>query len=256
MKKILLLLLLCYQHQLFAQLIIHDEHITNQQERMVFKSWDEDKFTPTPGFLYLNPQYWLTWALHPNYPKTDLRPLSPSGPQTQRIGLVLAMQQSDESYKTHSDTLSNVALEKSAGYLSSFSDADPLWLLYYQSALSALSKREDLSEITSLNANARDFLVSSGIYKWYSEEMARLSERLNLARTNNMERGSRILLYHRLLLDYRKAQDLWVARKRNAASQLSLKKTSTELHTASPAATKRPRSDIEIADEILKNSKL
>ncbi len=28
-----------------------DQHIVNQQERMVFKQWDKKKFTPTKGFL-------------------------------------------------------------------------------------------------------------------------------------------------------------------------------------------------------------
>ncbi|MDM1050472.1 hypothetical protein HX018_19725, partial [Sphingobacterium hotanense] len=87
-----------------------DKHIVHQQERMVHKQWDRKKFTPTSGFLGLNYQYWLTWAWHPNYPKTDRRPLSGTGPQTLRMGMVLAMQQTDEAYKKHTDTIRNVAV--------------------------------------------------------------------------------------------------------------------------------------------------
>ena len=73
-----------------------DKHIVNQQERMVFKQWDRDKFTPKRGFLSLNYQYWITWALHPRYPRTDRRPLSLSGPQTLRLLLVSAMKRTEE----------------------------------------------------------------------------------------------------------------------------------------------------------------
>src|SRR3546814_5216435 len=87
-----------------------DKHIVHQQERMVFKQWNRDKFTPKKGFLGLNYQYWLTWAWHPNYPRTDRRPLSFTGPQTLRLRLVAAMKNTEEAYKKHADTLRNTAL--------------------------------------------------------------------------------------------------------------------------------------------------
>src|SRR5690606_11459700 len=84
-----------------------DKHIVHQQERMVFKQWDRKKFTPTKGFLGLNYQYWLTWAWHPNYPKTDLRPLSAAGRQTQRLLLVAAMKNSQHASKGRAETVRN-----------------------------------------------------------------------------------------------------------------------------------------------------
>ncbi|WP_230383744.1 zincin-like metallopeptidase domain-containing protein [Pedobacter endophyticus] len=72
MKKSHLILFLCFLAiNCIGQKKITDKHITYQQERMVFKQWDAGKFTPKSGFLGLNPEYWITWALHPNYPKTD-----------------------------------------------------------------------------------------------------------------------------------------------------------------------------------------
>src|SRR3546814_7380321 len=89
----------------FAQLPIYDKHIVHQQERMVYKGWDRDKFTPKKGFLGLNPAYWLTWAWHPDYPDKDRRPLGPSGMQTHRLALVLAMQQRSEEHTSELQSL-------------------------------------------------------------------------------------------------------------------------------------------------------
>ncbi|RZM19717.1 MAG: hypothetical protein EOO88_37285, partial [Pedobacter sp.] len=114
-----------------GQTRIRDESMVNQQERMVFKYWDRAKFTPTSGFLGLNPYYWLTWGLHPNYPKTDLRPLSATGHETIRMGLEAGMQSADKNMELDSDTIRNVALDQISGHAGLFSDADPLWLLYY-----------------------------------------------------------------------------------------------------------------------------
>src|SRR5690606_4436529 len=100
-----------------------DQHIINQQQRMVFKQWDKRKFTPTKGFLGLNPNYWITWGLHPNYPKTDHRPLSTAGPQTQRLLLVAAMKNTEVAYSKRTDTLKNLALSETAGYLGALSTA-------------------------------------------------------------------------------------------------------------------------------------
>ncbi|RZL97893.1 MAG: hypothetical protein EOO88_61960 [Pedobacter sp.] len=118
-----LLLLVLAVPQVYGQKTIRDNAIRYQQERMVFKQWDRNKFVPEPGFLHLNPMYWLTWGLHPNYPKTDLRPLGPYGPQTQRMGMVLSMQQSSNAYKLHADTLRSVALTEISNYAGAITQA-------------------------------------------------------------------------------------------------------------------------------------
>ena len=95
----------------FAQVPINDEAFRYQEQRMVFQQWDQNKFKPGKGFLDLNPYYWLVWGLfYPNYHKTDLRPLSATGPQTQRLALVGTQSSTDNSYKQNSDTVRNTAL--------------------------------------------------------------------------------------------------------------------------------------------------
>src|SRR5690606_18827152 len=54
-----------------AQMAIHDRAIVAQQERMVYKEWDRDKFYPKPNRILGVPTillWYMTWALHPNYP--------------------------------------------------------------------------------------------------------------------------------------------------------------------------------------------
>jgi hypothetical protein len=127
----------------FAQSIIKDQAVDNQEQRMVFQQWDQNKFYPKPGFLSLNPYYWLVWGFfYPNYHKTDIRPLGPAGPQTQRLGLVGIQNTEDNKYKLHADTVRNTALSQIASQSGLLSDADPLWLLYYNSVLLTIIHRQ------------------------------------------------------------------------------------------------------------------
>ncbi|MCJ8208564.1 hypothetical protein MUY27_02510 [Mucilaginibacter sp. RS28] len=92
--------LFLFSARLHAQSIIKDDAVDNQNQRMVFLQWDQNKFYPKPGFLSLNPYYWLVWGLFDsNYHKTDIRPLSATGQQTQRLALVATMNGIDNRYK-------------------------------------------------------------------------------------------------------------------------------------------------------------
>ena len=189
MKKIILFItvLTCMQTTM-AQKAINDESIRYQQERMVFKQWDRDKFTPKSGFLGLNPYYWLTWGLHPNYPKTDLRPLSPWGPQTQRLGLVMAMNSSSGSYKLESDTLRNTAMLEIANQSGIVSAADPLWLLYYSKELKPVLENSQNNILNPLPPPVRTKVISDGLYSWYKNELDNLKQRIEGARNVDMDR--------------------------------------------------------------------
>ena len=86
MKRVFLIFIAVIQGiTAMAQEAAQDQAVNYQHERMVYKQWDQNKFTPTSGFLGLNPLYWLTWGLRPQYKKVDKRPLSGSGPQNPKI---------------------------------------------------------------------------------------------------------------------------------------------------------------------------
>jgi len=232
-----------------------DKHIVHQQERMVFKQWDRKKFTPTKGFLGLNPNYWLTWAWHPNYPRTDLRPLSAAGPQTQRLLLVAAMKNTEEAYKKHADTLRNTAVTEMANYAGAVSAADPLWQLYYRGEFKPLTEGND--PLQGTDHAVRDYLTRNGVLAWYTEESGALAERLDAARSANMDRGSRIMVYHRMLGECRQLMAMWDAKKQRAELYLGLTKANSEVReSGKPIAVATSRTDRQIADDVLSKSKL
>ncbi len=255
--KYLLLLILCLQGEyLIAQQKINDESMRYQQERMVFKQWDKNKFTPTSGFLGLNPYYWLTWGLMPSYKKTDLRPLSATGPQTQRLGLAGVMNETDQGYKLESDTLRNTTLLEIANHLGALSATDPLWILYYSKELKPVLEHSANTILGPLPANVRAAVVSEGLYNWYAHELEILKERLDGARTADMDRGSRILAYHRMLLEYRTLAAKWATRTASAGLNLSRAAAQDQVRgNRVEIQSWTPESDVTIAKEVLRNRK-
>lgn len=256
---IIAILLLCLGKYGFAQMYVNDKSVRYQQERMVFKQWDQNKFTPTHGFLYLNPLYWLTWAWFPDYHKTDLRPLGPAGPQTQRLALAAAMQNTDNAYKLQADTLRNTAVSEAVNYSGLLSDADPLWLLYYSKEFKDLLNQQDSQVLSGVSGKVQDYLVSSGTYGWYLNESHSLSERLNTARTTTLDRGSRILTYYRLLAEYRRLNAAWETKKQQAGTFLALYERAKAIKSVSGTSLSIPagyKTDEQIADEILSHYKL
>ncbi len=242
----------------FGQMPIRDRHIAHQQERMVFKQWDKSKFTPGKGFLGLNPLYWLTWGLHPDYPNTDLRPLSSSGLQTKRLALVVAMHNITKQYKMHADTLRSTAFSEAINYSGLISDADPLWVLYYRHEFAPLLNQGVLVSLDDLPLEEKEYLLRNGIYEWYLEEFAILSDRLRAARTTTLDRGSRMITYHRLLSEFRKLNAIWETKKANATKFLAMTKSSSNIKSRNQALPENIaiQSDKEIADKILSKSKL
>lgn len=209
---LLLLLLLLTNIRMKAQSIkrITDNHIANQQERMVYKQWDKKKFTPTKGFLGLNYQYWLTWALHPNYPKVDRRPLSPSGPQTIRLALALSMRESSNMYKLQHDTIAQTAYKEFIHYSPLSSSIDPLWNLYYKEEFKQLlNSNHILQELAKLGAQVRQSIIDKGVLDWYTQEHEKLKERLSGLHHTYLDRGNRIMGYHRILQEHRLLLNRW-----------------------------------------------
>ncbi|TSJ40945.1 hypothetical protein FO440_14510 [Mucilaginibacter corticis] len=258
MKKLRILLTgLLFSARLFAQSVIKDDAVDNQSQRMVFQQWNQNNFYPHPGFLHTNPYYWLVWGLFdPNYHKTDLRPLSPTGPQTQRLALVAAMDNTDDRYKLQSDTLRTTALSQIASQSGLLSDADPLWLLYYRQQFSPLLNYSPATLLGPLPPKVSAALLSDGMYGWYSSELSMLKERLNGARTTNMDRGSRIMAYYRMLRDYERLSGVWAVRVSAAQMTLNMQAAQKQVTlSTTPVTTWTPGSDVQIANKVLLNAK-
>jgi len=257
MKSMILLpmLLLKMACSCSAQSVVQDQSVRYQQERMVYLQWDQNKFTPKAGFLSLNPYYWLTWGLfHPNYHKKDLRPLSAVGPQTQRLALVGVLNTTDNKYKLQSDTVRNTALSEIANQSGLISDVDPLWMLYYKNQLSPVINNSATTILKDLSPQVSAKLVAEGLYNWYKDELDMLKERIDNAHSTDMDRGQRILAYHRYLMEYRNLSAVWVVRTSSAQSTLDMARQQQKLKANQVDVPEwSPHSDIEIANKVLKH---
>ena len=255
MKTMLLLLFLPYVMILHAsaQSKTNDESLRYQQQRMVYQQWDQNKFTPKKGFLSLNPYYWLTWGFfYPNYHKTDLRPLSATGPQTQRLALAGTMSNIDGKYKLQSDTVRNTALSEIANHSGAISAADPLWLLYYRKQFKPLLNYDYAAVIADVPTGLLQQLISDGLINWYNDALLRLKERVEAAHTADMDRGSRIMAYFRLLREYKQLNGVWNIRLASLAATVRMNNIQQNLKGNNidvPAWT--PQSDILIAKKVL-----
>lgn len=256
MKKLFFILLLSVPRLLFAQSVIKDQAIEYQSQRMVFQQWDQNKFKPGKGFLDTNPYYWLVWGFFdPNYHKTDLRPLSATGPQTQRLALVASMNSIDNNYKLHSDTLRNTALSQIASQSGLLSDADPLWILYYSQQLSPVINNSMATILAGLSPAVSAKLVSEGLYGWYKNELDMLKERIQGARTTDMDRGARIMAYYRFLKEYRRLAGIWAIRTSAAQTTLDMAARQQQLQKGTvPVPDWTPQSDVRIANGIIQNA--
>lgn len=256
MKTLHLIIIgLFYSARLFAQEVIKDQAVENQSQRMVFQQWNQADFYPHSGFLDTNPYYWLVWGLFdPNYHKTDLRPLSATGPQTQRLALVSALNSTDHHYKLNSDTVRNTALSQIASQSGLLSDADPLWLLYYNQQFQPLLNYSAVSILGPLPPKVSGELLSDGMYNWYTNALAMLKERLNGARTTDMDRGSRIMAYYRMLKEYQDLAGVWAVRVSAAQMTLNMQAAQKQIKlSTTPITTWSPNTDVQIADKVLFN---
>lgn len=246
-------LFIALMDQASAQSLAKDQSVRYQEERMVYLQWDQNKFTPKAGFLSLNPYYWLTWGLfHPSYHKKDLRPLSASGPQTMRLALVGSMDNTDNKYKLQSDTVRNTALSEIANQSGLISDADPLWQLYYNGQFKPVLNNSMTSIMAGLSPEVQSKLLEEGLYSWYKNELNMLKQRIQAAHNTTMDRGSRILAYHRMLSQYRTLSGVWAIRTSTAQATLKMTTQQQKLKNNQVVVTDwTPQTEIQIANKVL-----
>ncbi|GAA3989492.1 hypothetical protein [Mucilaginibacter dorajii] len=248
-------MLLAFISSCFGQSEVNDQSVRYQEQRMVYLQWDQNKFTPKAGFLSLNPYYWLTWGLfHPSYHKKDLRPLSATGPQTQRLALVGAMNSTDNKYKLQSDTVRKTALSEIANQSGLTSDFDPLWQLYYSNELKPVLNNSTASILGGLSPQVSAKLLSEGLYDWYKNELDMLKERIQAAHSTIMDRGARILAYHRYLMEYRRLAGIWAIRTSSAQATINMTAQQHKLKTNQVTVSEwTPQTDIRIAKQVLQH---
>lgn len=254
----ILIVLMTLNYKTVAQMKIRDQAIIYQQERMVYKQWDRNKFIPK--WSWWRPSTWApyasTWLLQPSYKKgPDLRPLKPGGEQTQRLALAVVMHSSSNYYKKEADTLRNTALVEYANYAGVVSPADPLYQMYYKKELDPLNNITG-NAFKNVPANVISYMAESGYYEWYITEMNSLAERFKNAKTADLDRGQRILLYHRIMLEHREIAKNWKKRIAMVEQMLAyhdvLKKQKINERNCLKSTT---QSEDDLLNELLRNRK-
>jgi len=260
-----------------AQRIIKDPHITAQEERMVFKRWGN--FMPYPTYkktwtpfgwiktgIQTNWHYTMTWgngawlsgkggkSKYQGYLNgPDMRPLGPIGPQTQRMALNTILQETSSAHKKHSDSLRNAALSEYANNSGLLSGIDPLWLLYYRRELRKLIDYSQGSAADGLSEREKQYLSETGVTDWFDDEMMRMQERLDAAHGADMDRGGRVLAYHRILKEYRNVLGKWNTQIEWAETLLDMRDSQNGTKTVESAAfaARSARNEGELMDRII-----
>jgi len=198
---------------------INDPHIQAQQDRMVFRQWGN--FLPNPkNFLGINvnPHYTLTWSyLAPTQNRRyrsgeDIRPFKAGGTQTIRASANLSQMIITNKYKEYTDSLARDATSEIYNMSGLFSSLDPMWRLYYSKELDKLINYNPDEVTADLTSDQVEYLTRSGGIQWYDEQMLLLQEKLEAAFNQDIDRGSRILNYHHLLMAYRRLQGNWITK--------------------------------------------
>ncbi len=199
-----------------AQTKINDPNVKAQQDRMVATSWGN--WLPEAKYflgIQINPHYTLTWGVlapsaNRKYKKgSDIRPLSANGEQTQRMALNAQLLNTSNKYKIIADSVGKTATAEIAYNTGIVSSTDPLWLIYYKSELKGVTGYSLAETKADLSVAELASLQKNGALEWYDSEMSRLKERLEAACYTDMERSSRIMAYHRVLVEYRDVSEKW-----------------------------------------------
>lgn len=251
----------------FAQVTIKkikDPHIRAQQDRMVVTKWGD--FLPRPRNIFgvnVNYHYTMTWswgapAQNRRYRSgADIRPLAPAGQQTQRMSLNTVLLSTSNRYREHSDSLARTALSELYHHSGLFSGVDPLWQLYYKKELHGVTEHSLHNATYGLEPREQAYLAETGITDWFNGEMERLKERLAGAFNSDMDRGTRVLSYHRILLQYRKIRNLWESHTNWAGTLMELRELSRAGKSDSPMefAVRHSQSDVLLMRRIIEDAK-
>lgn len=247
------MLILLFSIKSYSQKKITDKGMTHQQERMVYKQWDKNKFTPSKKILgiQVHPLWYTVWGLHPNYRKKDHRPLSDTGPQTVRLGLTSSLVTTSNQYKLESDTMRVTALKEFATQ-SHLIPYEPLWELYYKKELKDLVNLTPQSLVDGLDNKTKLYLVESKLLEHTYNKFNELNERLEGGKKSNMDRGNRILFYHRIMLEYRGLDKWWQRTRIHAPRQMLAKKQIEAQKDTEGNFQWSPDRDKEIAKEVVR----
>lgn len=248
---------------------IIDPALIAQEKRMVFQEWNDWKPDAKTKILGINtgwntnPKYTIVWGWtapkrNQRYRKgEDIRPLKPTGLETQRFAKLKLMENQAENIKKSIDTIYKRSLADMAHNTHLTASADPLYLLYYRRMLEPLQKfPENPSTAIQWGIKNPAVLVqlkNTGQYKQLQEKLLLAKETYEQGRKLDMPRGKRFLMYHKALMNWREFQRMLFS----AVNRNDLFLTITEeLKTAKSSIKDIPiQNDRQIVENIMRRYK-
>lgn len=218
LKRYIILQSLMIAVSFFGQLSVkrlNDPAIVAQHKRMTFESWGD--WRPYPKYflgIQTNFAYatvWGMWApkINRDYKEgEDIRPLKPTGTQNQRFAQLKFQEEEANQIKAASDTIYKRSIQDLAHWTSATVDADPLWLLYYKRMLRPIAEFPDqpqnFLEWRLKDQKTYETLSVTGAIMRLQEELDLIKEKYSMARTLDMPRGKRFIMYHETLIKWKK----------------------------------------------------
>lgn len=218
MRKIILLLIAIFIHPMMIGQMnkkLNDPSIVAQEKRMVFEAWGD--WRPYPKYflgIQTNVNYAFMWgkfapSRNRKYRKgKDIRPLKVDGEETLRLATAYQMKKNAENIKISVDSLSERAIADFAHITHHTANADPLWLLYYKRMLKPLknfpNKPSSANEWQIKDENLYQKMIKRGEIKNLQKDLDLLKDKYEKSKKIDMPRGKRILMYHDVLIGWRK----------------------------------------------------
>lgn len=218
-KTLLLAMLSCTTAAVFGQIKkLNDPSIVAHNKRMVFESWGD--FRPYPKYTlgvqtnlaYATVWGWLAPARNREYKDgADIRPLKPTGLEVQRLSELELQRKEAEKIKIQVDTLYTRNVQDLAHWSSATVSADPLWLLYYSKMLTPLNvfptRPQNYIQWQLKDDKTYQNMLANGGIAHLEKELTLLKDKYQNARTLDMPRGKRFLMYHESLIGWRNFQN-------------------------------------------------
>ena len=246
---------------------VRDPHIVAQEKRQVFQQWGN--WLPKPNYNFFgiqtNVHYMLVWGwLAPQRNRdyrngADIRPLSVGGLQNRRMASTIVQEQRTQEVLAEIRNVHNSALSEQLHYSSVTLPADPLYVLYYKPMLKKLEKFDtntlNYSDWGFTNEKAFQRFEKLGLLGDSKRRLELLQDNLHLAKTMEIPRGKRILMFHDCLVSWRKHLSYVAYLNRQGGTAIKSQERLEKFKTAKQnGTTNKPRTDAEIFEEVYMNN--
>lgn len=227
-----------------AQTIIRDRANEDIQDRRYSINWGKT-FYPNPKFLKvgkwkvglpLNPDYWYSWGKLGHWFEGNKRKKReyksgvskmPGRVKPINYGILTEMTKHSEKLRDYMDSIQKVNF-KELVYLKpgeiTGGITEPLWGLYFKNKLKGIDKLPDDGNFKKLGFNDKEveLLERINVKEDVKMKIENIKSDLKISKNAFMPRGKRILLWHKVLEDYRGFMRELDALKSRAKNQIHI----------------------------------